>query len=158
MFGVLPKENKNRRPRAGDNETKVRWRRRASEGRAPPSPLLSSAFLHMLAIAPATASGAEGTGGDEHSNTALGDSLTSWGCQPIAKLKGTLLEWSTVDEVSGRARNTKRKQCLFCGFHFTGGPFQIRCHIDPAVVPRTIRACKPTAAWQERHVAVLSLV
>ena len=97
-----------------------RWRGRASEGRAPPSPYFPPS-LPMLAIAPTTISGAEGTGGDEHGNTALGDSLTSWGCQPIAKLKGTLLEWSTVDEVSGPARNTKRKQCLFCGFHFTGG-------------------------------------
>ena len=38
----------------------------------------------------------------------------------------------------------------------TGGPSQIRCHIDPAIMPRTIRACKPGAEWKEQHTAVLA--
>lgn len=50
----------------------------------------------------------------------------------------------------------KRKQCLFCGMHFTGGPFQIRVHLDAAMQPRSIRACKPSSQWKERHTLVLA--
>eukprot|EP00967_Tisochrysis_lutea_P023207 scaffold26560_cov36-Tisochrysis_lutea.AAC.1 len=57
-----------------------------------------------------------------------------WGRQPLHELKGSQLEWSTIVEEGGRAKMTKLKQCLFCGFHYTGGPFQIRAHLDPVVV------------------------
>ena len=39
----------------------------------------------------------------------------AWGRGPIAKLQGTQLEWSTVMEAAGRARDIKKKQCLFWG-------------------------------------------
>jgi len=80
----------------------------------------------------------------------------AWGRGPIAKLQGTQLEWSTVMEAAGRARDIKKKQCLFCGLHFTGGPSQIRCHLDASLTPRSIRACQPSVEWQDRHAAVVS--
>jgi len=40
------------------------------------------------------------------------DASEAWGRRALDQLEGTALEWSTVDEESGRARNTKRKQCL----------------------------------------------
>ena len=60
-----------------------------------------------------------------------------------------------IDEVAGRSHSVK-KQCLFCGLHFTGGPSQIRCHLDGSLKPRSIRLCMPAAAWKERHGQVVA--
>jgi hypothetical protein len=95
---------------------------------------------------------------DDFAGTAGNTISAIWGRQDIADLKGNMLCWSTVMETDGRKKNTGSKQCLFCGLTFTGGPHQIRLHLDP-VAPlggRKIRLCKPSQAWVSRYGAVLA--
>lgn len=80
----------------------------------------------------------------------------TWGRQPIQDLQGgSDLEWSTVVEACGRAKLVKSKPCLFCGFSYTGGPFNIRTHLEPTM-KRNLRICKPTPAWEGRYKEVLA--
>jgi hypothetical protein len=55
-------------------------------------------------------------------------------------------------------KNTGSKQCVLCGLTFTGGPHQIRLHLDPVAPPggRKIRVCKPAQMWVGRHDEVLA--
>mmetsp|Transcript_32514 Transcript_32514/g.103757 ORF Transcript_32514/g.103757 Transcript_32514/m.103757 type:complete len:479 (+) Transcript_32514:91-1527(+) len=90
--------------------------------------------------------------GDETATTML------WGRQNISTLKGNDLFWATIMEDAGRKKNIKSKQCLFCGLTFTGGPFQIRAHLDTKAPlgGRTIRLCKPSPTWVSRYDAVVA--
>jgi hypothetical protein len=68
-----------------------------------------------------------------------------------------MLYWSTAAEDFGRKKFVGSKQCLFCGITFTGGPFQIRMHMDPVAPPggRKISLCKPSQVWLSRYTEVL---
>ena len=78
-----------------------------------------------------------------------------WGRQPIDELEGSALEWSTIEEMAGRAKTVRAKRCLFCGHTYLGGPLNIRQHLDRLLPHRNVRACKPIAQWVDRHAAVL---
>jgi len=76
----------------------------------------------------------------------------------VDELQGSALEWSTVVEADGRAKNRgKDKLCMLCGKTYSGGPDKIRIHIlDPTVKPREVTPCKPLPEWRERHRIVLA--
>jgi|EP00962_Isochrysis_galbana_P062069 hypothetical protein len=89
-------------------------------------------------------------------NAMAGQLSTTWGRQPIKDLQGAGdLEWSTIAEACARAKLVKAKPCLFCGFSYTGGPFNIRTHLNPSM-KRNFRICKPTSTWEERYKEVLA--
>eukprot|EP00962_Isochrysis_galbana_P034563 scaffold11717_cov123-Isochrysis_galbana.AAC.1 len=82
--------------------------------------------------------------------------------KPARELRGTELEWSTVsmpsDDKEARSHKVKKK-CMLCGAVYTGGPFNIRIHLDPNIKPRVIRACAPEREllkeWHREVVAEL---
>jgi len=75
----------------------------------------------------------------------------------VDELQGSALEWSTVVEADGRAKNRgKDKLCMLCGKTYSGGPDKIRIHMDPTVKPREVTPCKPLPEWRERHRIVLA--
>jgi hypothetical protein len=55
-------------------------------------------------------------------------------------------------------KNTGSKQCVLCGLTFTGGPHQIRLHLDPVAPPggRKIRVRNPAQMWVGRYHEVLA--
>ena len=81
---------------------------------------------------------------------------TAWHHRPIDDLKSDgQLEWSTVDEDAGKKKEREAKKCIFCDFNYKGGPKVIRVHLDCALKPRAIRACKPKEECVDRHAAVV---
>ena len=74
----------------------------------------------------------------------------------MEELQGNALLWSTIMEMPARRKETKSKQCLFCGQYYTGGPFNIKVHLDGSLKPRSIRLCKPSSQWMERYGEVLA--
>ena len=81
---------------------------------------------------------------------------TAWNHRPIDELKSDgQLEWSTVDEDAGKKKEREAKKCIFCDFNYKGGPNVIRVHLDCALKPRAIRACKPKEECVDRHAAVV---
>ena len=78
-----------------------------------------------------------------------------WGMQPLRDLKGSALEWSTIEEANGRAKSVRAKCCIFCGHAYVGGPTNIRQHLDKMLPNRNVRACKPKADWVVRHNEVV---
>eukprot|EP00967_Tisochrysis_lutea_P158457 scaffold323913_cov55-Tisochrysis_lutea.AAC.1 len=58
--------------------------------------------------------------------------------------------------MDGRAKSVRAKACLFCGHKYVGGPMNIRQHLDKLLPNRNVRACRPHAAWIERHAAVVA--
>ena len=73
----------------------------------------------------------------------------------IASLEGSALEWATVDAESARVKSRKSKMCLFCGANYTGGPFNIRMHLDGRVKPRNVKVCNPRAEHRDVYLRVL---
>ncbi len=63
--------------------------------------------------------------------------VLDWSEKPVSDLVGTELEWSTITP-STRCAGSKMKNCLFCGYAFTGGPNHIRQHLDASIRPRNV--------------------
>lgn len=78
----------------------------------------------------------------------------AWGCEPIEKLAGTALEWSTITEAEGKIKVRGKKTCWLCGFAYHGGPDAIRCHLDLNVKKRNVAACKPLPENKARYALV----
>ena len=50
--------------------------------------------------------------------------------EPVAELLKSALEWSTVKKGVSQGKGRQRLECLFCGAVYTGGPSDIRLHLD----------------------------
>ena len=50
--------------------------------------------------------------------------------EPVAELLKSALEWSTVKKGDSQGKGRQRLECLFCGGVYTGGPSDIRLHLD----------------------------
>ena len=46
----------------------------------------------------------------------------AWGTEDVDTLEGSALEWSTIEEVAGRAKVVRAKACLLCGHTYSGDP------------------------------------
>ena len=75
----------------------------------------------------------------------------------IDELKGCALESATVDAESAASKSRKTKTCIFCGMQYTGGPFNIRMHLDERVKPRNVRACRPSPAQRNVYLYLMVL-
>ena len=97
--------------------------------------------------------------------------LAGWGDisyarAPIASLKGTHLEWSSIARVAAYMNGTRsfgkmgsaKKMCLFCRKEYTGGPVHIRNHLDTTLWPRERSKCSPTVEWVHRHAEVVAVL
>lgn len=91
---------------------------------------------------------------------ALAATAVQHGRQPIESLTAVgALEWAckrlqTPAEIQNKTKKTEARECLFCGYAFAGGPFQIRIHIDINLKPRAVSECVPEPDWKERFLAV----
>lgn len=65
------------------------------------------------------------------------DVKIDWSDLPVADLRGTELEWSTIVQ-EDRFKNAKKKTCILCGHQYTGGPNIIREHMDANIKPRHV--------------------
>ena len=84
------------------------------------------------------------------------DALTVWNLRAIGELKGTELQWSTIEEDKGKAKAVKGKKCALCLRGYSGGPQLIEVHLDATMKPRELAACAPvTEAARNRHADIL---
>ena len=61
-----------------------------------------------------------------------------WSSQCVSDLVGTEVEWSTITADTRLTGGRKKKTCLFCGHEYTGGPHDIRQHLDAGIKPRHV--------------------
>ena len=73
----------------------------------------------------------------------------------IDELEGSALEWACVDAESAAIKSRKAKTFIFCGAKYTGGPFNIRLHLDEKIKPRNVRACVPRPEHRAAYLQVL---
>jgi hypothetical protein len=81
--------------------------------------------------------------------------VEDWGHEPIEKLVGTKLEWSTIEEADGNRKLRTTKACWLCGHRYSGGPDAIRTHLDGDIKPRDVLACKPKPLARTRHKLIV---
>ena len=74
----------------------------------------------------------------------------------IDTLKGSDLEWSTVLVITVDGK--KKNRCVLCNNVYSGGPSNIRTHLDLSIKPRNIRECKPKLPFKARHTEVLAVL
>ena len=94
------------------------------------------------------------------------DGDVSYARAPIASLKGTRLEWSSIAGVGAYMNGTRSfgkmgnatKMCLFCRKEYTGGPIHIRNRLDKKIIPRERAVCSPTVDWVHRHAEVVAVL
>jgi hypothetical protein len=65
---------------------------------------------------------------EEPEGTAAETAAPSW--KPVAELAKTALESSTVTKGDSQGKGRPRLECLLCGTVYTGGPNDIRLHLD----------------------------
>jgi len=79
-----------------------------------------------------------------------------WGQEPVEKLTGSKLEWSTIEEKDGKRKLRTAKKCWLCGHLYAGGPDAIRIHFDIDIKPRKVQVCKPKSLHRARHKLILA--
>ena len=79
-----------------------------------------------------------GEASEEVRSTALvGSDGLDWSDVPVSDLCGTEIEWSVI-ATHLRYQNKVKKPCLLCGHNITGGPRDIRQHLDASIKPRHV--------------------
>ena len=77
----------------------------------------------------------------------MAEEKTDWSLRPVDDLCGTELEWSTIGS-ERRFKSRVKKDCLFCGHRYIGGPHAIREHMDANLKPRHVSTPLASARMQ----------